>query len=219
MDAEDEDYGDSSRRKSSGGNRRDADCVKELCIGKGLCAILCGVCAILCMIISFSINEITENISTVDANGITVGINLACGWNKPVNLNGKDGDVTFTELCDATGEGSASCTNKFAGEMWLLLGLCSFFITIGAIIATVIFWLCDCECLNCWIRIIWAATLCCTLGGIIQYVLITQCENCCYDTTGANEPIMRASQYMAAIAAIFQMIATICSCGLGWESD
>eukprot|EP00483_Globobulimina_turgida_P010804 UN10825 len=103
--------------------------------------------------------------------------------------------------------------------MWLLCGLCSFFISIGAIILTVIFWCCDCDCLNCWIKVIYAICLAATMTGIIQYVVVTGCENCCYDSTGLNEPIIRASQYWAAIAAIFQAIATICTCGLGYGDD
>ena len=140
--------------------------------------------------------------------------------NKPINLDGKDADITFAELCDfCTSDDCPSCRNKFGGDMWLLLGLCSFFGTIGGIAATIVYNLCKCYCMNCWIKLLYGACLGCTLGGSLQYVFFTRCENCCYDTTGSNEPIVQASMYWAAVAAIFQIITTICSCGLGSEVE
>eukprot|EP00484_Ammonia_sp_Unknown_P004341 CAMPEP_0197077436 /NCGR_PEP_ID=MMETSP1384-20130603/212620_1 /TAXON_ID=29189 /ORGANISM="Ammonia sp." /LENGTH=110 /DNA_ID=CAMNT_0042516303 /DNA_START=16 /DNA_END=345 /DNA_ORIENTATION=+ len=110
MDAEDERYSSSDRRKET---LTKEDWLKKTCIGSGLCSMLSSAVGCLCLIIAFSINEITQNFSAV------VGNDLVCGWNKPVNLDGPNDSTTFTELCDLCGDTScAHCTNKFAGQIW-----------------------------------------------------------------------------------------------------
>eukprot|EP00486_Rosalina_sp_Unknown_P001874 CAMPEP_0201575806 /NCGR_PEP_ID=MMETSP0190_2-20130828/21223_1 /ASSEMBLY_ACC=CAM_ASM_000263 /TAXON_ID=37353 /ORGANISM="Rosalina sp." /LENGTH=128 /DNA_ID=CAMNT_0048005889 /DNA_START=75 /DNA_END=458 /DNA_ORIENTATION=- len=119
---DDEDYEDNTgRRKSSGGNRRDEDCIKKMCVGSGLCAIIAGICAVLCMIIAFSVNQLTDNVAIED------GIDLGCGWKRPYRMGQGSGYScegtdcpTFAELCDlcVDGDDCAACTNKFAGEIW-----------------------------------------------------------------------------------------------------
>ena len=136
---------------------------------------------------------------------------------------------------------------QFGGEIWLLCGLLSFFLTIITIIITLIHWFCyaKCSCLNCGIKVMFALCLALTIGGVIGYVVITDCEECCYDHTRGREPRLQASQcyvhpvysfilvfsfcnddvciykYIdwAIFAAIFQMIAVVCSCGLGYGFD
>ena len=221
---DDEDYEDTSkRRRSSGGNRRDEECVKKMCIGSGLCAIISGICAILCMIIAFSIDQLTDNVAIED------GIDLGCGWNKPYRMGSGSGRIcersdcpTWTELCDECDDDDcANCTNKFAGQIWLMCGLLSFFLTIITIILTLLFWLCyeKCECLNCWLKVLYAVCLAFTLSGIISYVALTGCDECCYDGTGRDEPIIKGSQWAGGIAALFQVISVVCSCGLGYGFD
>eukprot|EP01084_Bolivina_argentea_P189235 325486_1 len=203
----DDSYGDDEPRE----RRNSTNYLKLVFFGKGLCAIIFGILAVLCQIIAFSTNQLSE--IPVDQSG---GITYACGWNKYINKDGPDPEVTFAELCDLCGsDDCAVCTNKEIGEMWLMMGLISFFVCIGAIVATVIYWFLSWSCLNCWIKILFAISVMGTIGAVIQFIWRGDCIGCCFDGEGKNEPAALASMFWAILAGLLQGVATLCTCVLG----
>ena len=119
VEDDDEDYEDTGRRDSDNyDKRRDGSWWKKMCIGTGLCAIIACILALLCFIIAFSVNELTEN--EISEAG---GDYLACGWNKPIDLDGPDKDYSeWTELCDECSDDScASCVNKVCFSFCLFI--------------------------------------------------------------------------------------------------